>query len=160
LLTFPVFLGMGPRRVRPIAIDDGVRILRAALVEGELSHKTVGVVGPSELRFDDAARIVAGVLGKGRLFVPVPLAFHSLLAAITERTMVVPLISGAQVFMLREGVIEALRAPDQLPAHLMPATPFDAASVRAQLPSPHRFGLDDLVWPRRRSPRRSAARTA
>jgi NADH dehydrogenase len=159
LLTFPVFLGIGPGRVRPLAIGDGVRILRAALVDGELSRATVGVVGPTELRFDDAARIVAGVLGKRRLFLRVPLAFHYLLALVAERTMTVPLIARAQVVMLREEVVEALRAPDALPAHLAPSTPFDAASVRAQLPAPHAFGLDDLVWPRhRRPPSRADAR--
>jgi uncharacterized protein YbjT (DUF2867 family) len=160
LLTFPVFLGIGPRRVRPLAIDDAVGILRAALVDGELSHKTVGVLGPTELRFDDAARVVASVLGKRRLFLRMPLAFHYLLALVAERAMVVPLIASAQVTMLREGGVEPLRARDTLPTHLVPTTPFDAESVRSQLPAPHAFGLDDLAWPRRPAPTRSDAREA
>jgi NADH dehydrogenase len=150
LLTFPVFLGIGPRRVRPLAIGDAVGILRAALVDGELSHTTVGVVGPTELRLDDAARIVAGVLGKRRLFVRVPMAFHYLLALASERMMEVPLISRAQVFMLREEVIAPLRAPDPLPARLAPSTPFDAVSIRPELPDPSPFGLADLRVCRRR----------
>jgi NADH dehydrogenase len=155
LLTFPVFFGMGPRRVRPLAISDAVAILRASVVDGELSGATVGVVGPTELRFDDAARLVAGVLGTRRLFVRAPLAFHRALAIVAEHVMDVPLISTAQVVMLREEVLEPRRAPDRLPAHLVPLTPFDAESVRAQLPAPRRFGLDDLRW-RRRPPRAPA----
>jgi NADH dehydrogenase len=150
LLTFPVYLGIGPRRVRPLAIDDAVRILRAALVDGELRRATVGVVGPTELAFDDAARIVASVPGKRRLFLRVPLAFHTVLAVVAEHLMEVPLISTAQVFMLREEVVEPVRALDALPVHLAPSTPFDADSVRAQLDRPTAFGLDDLLVCHRR----------
>jgi NADH dehydrogenase len=146
LHTFPLFLGIGPRPVRPLAVGDLVTVLAAALVEGRLAHQTVAVVGPNEMGFDDAARLVAGAIGKRRAFVRVPLPFHHALAAVAERLMMVPLISSAQVRILAEGVVEAVAAPDRLPADLMPEIPFDVASIRLALPAPGRFGLADLRW--------------
>ncbi len=144
LHTFPIFLGMGHRRVRPLAVGDAVDVLVAALVDGRLPRRTIGLVGPTEMDFDDAARLVAHVLGKRRLFVPVPLAFHYALARAAERTMTVPLVARAQVRILGEQVVAPLCAPDPLPSDLTPATPFDEDSVRAGLPEPGRFSLADL----------------
>jgi NADH dehydrogenase len=144
LHTFPFFLGIGPRRVRPLAVDDLVKVLIASLVDGCLPRKTVGLVGPTELGFDDAARLVAGVIGLRRPFVRAPIALHYQMARLAERVMTVPLISLAQVRILEEEVIEALRAPDRVPDSLTPSTPFDAASVRAGLPAPGPFRLEDL----------------
>ena len=97
LYTFPVFLGIGPRRVRPLAVEDAVDVLMAALIDGRLAYQTVGLVGPTEIGFDDAARLVADVIGKRRLFIQAPLAFHHVLARAAERAMTVPLIARAQV---------------------------------------------------------------
>jgi uncharacterized protein YbjT (DUF2867 family) len=144
LHTFPIFLGIGPRRVRPLAVDDVVKVLIAALVENRLPNKTVGLVGPDELGFDEAARRVAGVLGVRRLFFRAPLMFHRLLALVTERLMTVPLISLAQVRILKEEVVDAVAAPDCLPADLIPGTAFDDESIRCGLPAPGRFSLGDL----------------
>jgi uncharacterized protein YbjT (DUF2867 family) len=69
---FPLFVGIGPRRVRPLAVGDTVKILVAALVDGRQPGQTVGLVGPTELGFDDAARLVARVIGKRRPFVRAP----------------------------------------------------------------------------------------
>jgi uncharacterized protein YbjT (DUF2867 family) len=142
-----VFVGIGPRRVRPLAVQDAVKVLRASLVDGGLSHKTVGLVGPSELTFDDAARRVAAVVKKERLFVRAPLAFHYLLAWLAERTMTVPLVSHAQVRILKEEVIEPVLAPDRVESGLVPSTAFDPDSIRAGLPELGPFHLDDLRWP-------------
>jgi predicted DCC family thiol-disulfide oxidoreductase YuxK len=146
LYTFPVFLGIGARRVRPLAVGDAVDVLMAALVEGRLAEQTVGLVGPTEIGFDDAARLVAGVIGKQRLFVRMPLVFHQLLARVAERSMTVPLIAVAQVQILKEEVVEPIRAPDFLPDDLSPSTAFDEESIRAGLPEPGPFGLADLRW--------------
>jgi uncharacterized protein YbjT (DUF2867 family)/predicted DCC family thiol-disulfide oxidoreductase YuxK len=146
LCTFPVFLGIGPRRVRPLAVEDAVDVLVAALVEGGLPRKTVGLVGPTEIGFDDAARLVARVLEKRRLFVAVPIAFHYLLARTAEASMAVPLVSLAQVRILEEEVVAPLRAPDQVPPDLVPTTPFDSEPVRAGLPEAGPFRIHDLRW--------------
>jgi NADH dehydrogenase len=73
--TFPFFFGRGSRRVRPLAVEDLVKVLVAAVVAGRLPHTTVGLVGPTENVFDDAARLVAGVLGKRRPVIQMPIAF-------------------------------------------------------------------------------------
>jgi NADH dehydrogenase len=85
-----------------------VDVLLAALVEGRLANQTVGLVGPTVIEFDQAARLVADVIGKRRLFVRAPLAFHRLLALIAERSMAVPLIALAQVRILKEEVLRRL----------------------------------------------------
>jgi len=150
LLTFPVYIGMGDRRVRPLAIDDCVRVLQAALVDDRLARKTVPILGPTELSFDDAARQVARVLGKKRLFIRAPIAFHYLLALITEAAMTVPLVARAQVRILQEGLVEPVNAPDTLPDDLKPQVAFDEEAIRNGLPSRlERFGLSDLRLPSR-----------
>jgi NADH dehydrogenase len=150
LYTFSVIVGIGARRVRPLAVDDAVRIVAAALVDGRLENKTVGLMGPTEIGFDDAARIVAEVIGKRQVFVRAPLGFHRLLARLAERTMTVPLVSVAQVRILGEEVVASLRAPDCVPADLTPATPFDEESIHRGLPEAGPFCLDDLRWSARR----------
>lgn len=144
LYTFPLFVGIGPRRVRPLAVQDAVDVLVAALVDGRLPRKTVGVVGPTEIGFDDAARLVAKVIGKSRPFVRAPMTFHSVLARAAERIMTVPLLSLAQVRILEEEVIEPALAPDHVPDDLAPSTRFDESSIRLGLPEAGPFGLDDL----------------
>lgn len=146
LYTFPVFLGIGNRRVRPLAVGDAVDALIAALIDGRLANQTIGMVGPTEIGFDDAARQVGDVIGKHRPFIQAPLAFHRLLAVVSEYSMTVPLIAAAQVQILEEEVIEPLRAPDVLPEDLTPSTAFDEQSIRAGLPEPGPFRLADLRW--------------
>lgn len=150
LLTFPIYVGVGDRRVRPLAIADAVRVFEAALVEGRLPRMTVPLLGPTELTFDDVARRVAKVLGKRRLFVRAPIAFHYLLARVSEAVMSVPLVARAQVRILEEGLVEPACAPDALPDDLTPAIPFDESAIRGGLPDHlERFGRADLL--RRRS---------
>jgi len=73
--------------------------------------------------------------------------------------MRVPMVSHAQVQILREGVVEPVLAPDALPADLVPTTPFDAASIRAGLPAPGRFTMEDFAWIPRPSRMTGRART-
>jgi nucleoside-diphosphate-sugar epimerase len=148
LHTFPVFAGVGPRRVRPLAVGDLVEVLCAALL-GRLPCKTVALTGPTELGFDEAARLIADVVGRHPLFVRAPIGFHYTLAWLAERLMTVPLISVAQVRILAEQVVEPTMAPDSLPADLVPSTPFDQHNIRAGLPSPGPFELADLRCRRR-----------
>ncbi|MDQ6910639.1 MAG: NAD(P)H-binding protein [Actinomycetota bacterium] len=160
LYTFPLFVGIGPHRVRPLAVQDAVDVLVATLVDGRLPHKTVGLVGPTEIGFDDAARLVAKVIGKRRPFLRAPMGFHSVLARVAERLMTVPLLSLAQVRILEEEVIESACAPDRVPDDLAPSTRFDEFSIRAGLPKPGPFELDDLRWFAERRARQQPAASA
>jgi uncharacterized protein YbjT (DUF2867 family) len=145
LSTFPLYVGVGKRRVRPLAIGDAVRVLEACLVDGRLTRATIPLAGPTELSFDDVARRVAAVIGKKRLFVRAPIRFHYLLARVSEATMSVPLIAKAQVRILEEELVEATRAPDRVPDDLAPSTPFDDDAIRNGLPDRiERFGRADF----------------
>ena len=145
LLTFPIYIGVGNRRVRPLAVQDAVRILVASLAHGALMRKTVPVLGPTELSFDEAVGLVGRVIGKSRRNIRAPIAIHYLLARVSELLMTTPLVATAQVRILEEGLVEPTRAPDRLPSELMPSTPFDRSSIQEGLPTPlDRFRSKDL----------------
>jgi uncharacterized protein YbjT (DUF2867 family) len=147
--TFPVFglVGIRSQPVRPVAVDDVARILAAAAVgDPRLSRRTFEVVGPDELLLSDAVRLVARVVDRRPVFVPLPIIVQQLVAAASEAVMTVPLISRAQVRILAEGIVEPLPAADRLPVDLLPATRFDEASIRAGLPTRGGFGRADLRW--------------
>jgi NADH dehydrogenase len=138
LRVLPVFatVGLRDRPVRPLAVEDLVRILAAALTRGRLSRQTVAVTGPEQLPFGHAVRRVAQALGRPLLIVPAPVAVHTALAALAEWLMPVPLISTAQVRMLAEGIAEPALPGDPLPADLAPVTPFSIDQIRRGLPLP------------------------
>src|SRR5713101_625392 len=131
----------------------------AALVESRLPGRTLALMGPTEIGFDDAARLVAKVMGRQRRFVHAPIAFHYLLARVAQATMTVPLIATAQVRILEEELVEPTLAPDAMPEDLAPAAPFDEESIRAGLPGPGGFALSDLrVFANRRQRRGRSCR--
>lgn len=144
LFTFPVYVGIGHRRIRPLWIDDLVDVLVASVIDGRLDRQTVPVLGPAEIRFDDAVRAIARVLNRRVLVVRLPMTFHRALGWVSEKVMTIPLVARAQVRMLEEEIVEPVLAFDELPQDLRPSTPFDERSIRAGLPEPGRFGLKDL----------------
>lgn len=146
LFTFPIYVGIGRRRIRPLWIDDLVGVLLASLVDGRLDRQTVPVLGPTEIGFDDAVRTIANVLDRRVLVVRLPMIFHRTLARVSERLMTVPLVAKAQVRMLEEEIVDPVLAFDELPQDLQPATQFDERAIRKGLPEPGRFGLKDLRW--------------
>jgi uncharacterized protein YbjT (DUF2867 family) len=144
LFTFPVYVGIGRRRIRPLWIEDLVDVLAASVIGGRLDRQTLPVLGPTEIGFDDAVRVIARVLNRRVLVVRLPTTFHRALAWVSEKVMTVPLVARAQVRMLEEEIVEPVLAFDDLPQDLQPRTPFDERSIRAGLPEPGRFGLKDL----------------
>ena len=146
LYTLPVFASVGMREklVRPVAIDDVVRLLEAALVEKRLSRQTVAVLGPEEMALSELVQRLAGVVDRRVLLLRLPVWPHYLAAWIYERIMSIPLISRAQVRMLAEGVEEALPGMDPVPDDLLPRTRFTAQKILENLPEPGGFG-----WARR-----------
>lgn len=148
MYTFPLFalVGVRDRHVRPVAVEDVVRVLEASLIEGRLPGITVSVLGPEDLPLAEAVRRVARVIGRKPWMFPMPVAFHRFMASILERTMKIPLVSRAQVRILSEGVVEPLPFADPLPDDLRPRIPFSDAQIRSGLPEPGRFGLADCRW--------------
>jgi uncharacterized protein YbjT (DUF2867 family) len=148
LYTFPLFamVGLKEKGVRPLAIEDLLVIMRAAIVAGRMTKKTVAVTGAEELLLSEAVRRVARVTGKSIRMVRAPIWFHYLLAHLCEWTMTVPLVARAQVRILSEGVTEPALACDALPYDLMPTRKFTEEQIRSGLPEPGPFGLRDLRW--------------
>ncbi len=144
--TLPIFalVGFGPRYVAPLAIEDAIRIMEAALVEGKLSRQTISVLGPERMTLEDAVRRVGKVVGKVPVILPMPAYFHYALAKVLEATMTIPLVSVAQVRMLAEGFEEPYGLCQSLPEDLKPVTRFSEDQIRKGLPAPAPFGLDDL----------------
>ncbi len=135
LKTLPAFalVGLRTKPMRPVAVEDVVRILIASLVEGRLSRRTVAVTGPEELSLADVARRVSRVLGRRPWIVLLPVVCHYALGWIMERVMAAPLASVAQVRMLAEGLVEPWPPCDPLPDDLRPSTPFGDAQIRRGL---------------------------
>jgi NADH dehydrogenase len=144
--TLPLLATVGFREkaIRPLAIDDLVQVLQAALIEGRLPRKTVALAGAEELLLSEAAGRVAQVLGRRAWIFPAPILFHRLLAQVCEWTMKVPLVAKAQVQILIEGVVEPATACDPLPAELVPLRQFTPDQIRRGLPEPGAFGIRDL----------------
>jgi NADH dehydrogenase len=144
--TLPILatVGFKQKAIRPLAVDDLVRVLHAALVDGRLSQRTIALTGAEELYLSDAAGRVAQVLGLRIWMFPAPLWFHYALAVVCERTMKIPLVARAQVRILSEGVVEPATECDALPADLLPERRFTAEQIRGGLPEAGPFGLRDL----------------
>lgn len=146
LYTFPLFalVGMHEKPIRPLAVEDLVRILQAALVEDRMLHQTVAVTGPEQLLLGDAVRRVAEVVGRRPIIFRMPLFFHRILAWIAERFMTIPLMSVAQLRILSEGIVEPLPYCDPVPRDLSPQLAFGSDQIRRGLPDPGAFGRKDL----------------
>jgi NADH dehydrogenase len=144
ILTAPVFALVGrDEPVRPVAVEDVVRIFEAAL-EGKLKRRTLSVMGPDSLPFSGVVRRVAGAIGRRVFVFPAPVWFHRALAWGFEQAMTIPLISLAQVRMLAEGIAEPLPACELPPEDLAPRRHFTITQIQAGLPDLHAFGWDDL----------------
>jgi uncharacterized protein YbjT (DUF2867 family) len=148
LHTFPVFglVGLEEKSVRPLAVDDLVHVMRAALVDRRMKRQTIAVVGPEEIYLSEAVRRVGEVVGKRPLMIRMPICFHKLLASFCEWTMRVPLVSLAQVRILSEGVVEPASPVVPLPYDLVPTRRFTVEQIRSGLPQPKPFCVGDLRW--------------
>jgi len=144
--TFPIFalVGLKEQTLRPLAIEDLVHVMRAALIDRRLKRQTIALVGPEEMYLREAVLRVAEVAGKKPVLFPLPVWCHRLLAHVFELTMKVPLISVAQVQILAEGVVEPSSPVSPLPYDLMPTRRFTPEQIRNGLPHPAPFSAGDL----------------
>ena len=148
LHTFPVFglVGLEEKSIRPLAVEDLVHVMRAALVDRRMKRQTIALLGPEEIYLSEAVRRVAEVVGKQPLMIRMPILFHQLLANFCEWTMRVPLVSLAQVRILSEGVVEPASPVVPLPYDLVPTRRFTTEQIRNGLPHPGPFCVGDLRW--------------
>ena len=146
LHTFPVFglVGLKEKSIRPLAIEDLVHVMRAALVDKRMKRQTIALLGPEEIFLSEAVRRVAEVVGKRPLMFPLPVVCHELMARVFERFMKVPLTSVAQVRILSEGVVETGTPVVPVPYDLVPTRRFTIEQIRNGLPQPGPFCVGDL----------------
>jgi uncharacterized protein YbjT (DUF2867 family) len=146
LHTFPLFamVGFKEKGIRPLAVEDLVAVLRAALVEDRLTCQTVAITGAEEFYLSEAVRRVARVTGRNVRMVRAPVWFHYALARFFEWTMKIPLVARTQVRILSEGVVEPALPCDPLPSDLLPIRKFTDDQIRKGLPEPGRFSVSDL----------------
>lgn len=146
LHTFPLFamVGLKEKGIRPLAIEDLVEVLRAALVEGRLTQQTIAVTGAEEMYLSEAVQRVARVTGRKVHLLRAPIWFHRALAFFWEMTMKVPLVARAQVRILSEGVVESVLPCDPLPHDLLPKRQFTDEQILKGLPEAGGFTLRDL----------------
>jgi NADH dehydrogenase len=144
--TLPLFalVGFRDQWAAPLAIEDVVRIMEAALVEGRLSRQTVAILGPERMTLGEAVLRVAKVVGKVPIIFRMPIFFHYGMATGLERLMKIPLVSVAQVRILTEGFDQPYGECAMLPEDLRPTTMFTDEQIRKGLPEPGPFGLQDL----------------
>ena len=147
ICTLPLFASVGlfEKSIRPIAIEDVVKIMGASITENRLSNQSVAVTGPEEMPFSDAVKRVAKVLKKRILIFPLPVWFHYFIARLSESSMKVPLISRAQVKMLSEGIAEAFPVCDELPEDLKPKIFFTEQQILKGLPQRGPFKRKDFL---------------
>ncbi len=129
------FVGFREKQIRPVAVEDLIRVLMASLTEGRLSRETVAVTGPEEMPLSEAVRRVSRVLGSRPLFIRLPVAAHRALAVVWETAMKTPLASRAQVRMLAGGIAEPAPPTPSLPPDLAPRRCFTDDRIRAGLPA-------------------------
>lgn len=148
LLTFPIFalVGLKQKSVRPLAIEDLVYVMRAAIVDRRLKSQTIALLGAEEIYLSEAVRRVAQVLGRQPLMFPLPVWCHRLMAQIFEWTMRIPLASVAQIKILSEGVAEPASPVVPVPYDLVPTRRFTTDQIRNGLPAPESFCVNDLKW--------------
>jgi uncharacterized protein YbjT (DUF2867 family) len=106
LHTFPVFatVGLKEKSIRPLAIEDLVHVMRAALIDRRMKRQTVAVLGPEEIYLSEAIRRVAEVAGKQSLMFPLRI--------------------------LSEGVVEPGSPVVPLPYDLVPTRRFTIEQIR------------------------------
>jgi NADH dehydrogenase len=148
LHTFPIFglVGLKEKSIRPLAVEDLVHVMRAALVDRRIKRQTIALVGPEEIYLSEAVRRVAEVVGKRPWLFPLPVACHELMARVFERFMKVPLTSVAQVRILSEGVVEPGSPVVPVPYDLVPTRRFTVEQIRNGLPQARTFCVGDLRW--------------
>lgn len=148
LHTFPIFglVGLKEKSIRPLAVEDLVHVMRAAIVDRRLKRQTIALLGPEEIYLSEAVRRVAEVVGKRPSLLPLPVVCHELMARVFERFMKVPLTSVAQIRILSEGVVEPGSPVVPVPYDLVPTRRFTTEQIRNGLPQGGPFCVGDLRW--------------
>ena len=147
LATVPVFplVGRRERRMRPVAVDDVVDVLVAAITDGTLDGTTVPVVGPEPLTLETFVERLGRAMGRKPRIVWLPVVVHRLVARLGTTLMETPPVAPAQVRMLAEGLVDPAPADvcSPLPASLEPDREPTVERIERALPEIRRYTLGD-----------------
>ncbi len=132
-LAFFPQVGILEKKLAPIAVEDMVNVIIAALQDERLSKQTYAVVGPEELTLSKCVYRVAKAMGKPAVVLPMPAVAHYMIASSMEKSMREPLVAFAQVRMLSEGMNRPLKDSQMLPEDLKPQTKFTVENIQAGL---------------------------
>jgi NADH dehydrogenase len=148
LHTFPFFalVGLKEKSVRPLAVEDLVHVMRAAIVDRRMKKQTIALLGAEEIYLSEAVLRVAEVVGKQPVMFRLPIWIHRWMAHAFEATMKVPLASVAQIQILSEGVVEPASPVTPVPYDLVPTRRFTVEQIRNGLPEAKPFCVGDLRW--------------
>jgi NADH dehydrogenase len=134
--TLPLFsppFGFMPTKIRPVAVQDMVELMIAALVEGRMVGQTIAVLGPEEMSLSEAVSRVARAKKKLALVLPLPALVHLAMAAVLEKTSEDPLVTIAQVQMLTDDMSKPMKGSELPDADLQPKTYLTEEVIRAAL---------------------------
>ena len=86
--TVPIFGLVGFRQsiLAPLAVEDFVEIMKAALIEGRLSRQTVAVNGPSKITMSEMIEKVGKVVGRTPVCLPAPVFSLYFLANVLRKS--------------------------------------------------------------------------
>lgn len=147
--TVPILpLPAGAPPVRPVAVEDVVRIALAGLA-GRIDDRTVSVLGPETLTLAELTERVATSLARRVYMVPTPPTLLGIGGQLQERILERPIVTRASATMLAEGMVDAAPAEvcEPLPKALTPNVVPSKQYIREHIDATARLGIDDLAVP-------------
>lgn len=107
-------VGDGRTRFQPIAVDDVVACILAALGDDAHARRRYDLAGADVLTYEGLVDLLLATLGRPRLRLRVPVALMRPVAAAMERLMPRPLVTPGQLAMLAVDNVTADNAAPQL----------------------------------------------
>jgi len=125
-------VGLMEKKINPVAVDDIVTILLAALLEDQLDRQTVNVQGPEAITYSEACKRTAKVLKKSCVMVPSLVMAQFSKAQEQERSSKEAILTRTLIRMVADGNQAPVDPCDQLPGALEPKSLFnDEQIIRA-----------------------------
>ncbi len=125
-------VGLMEKKINPVAVDDLVAILLAALLEDQMERQTVNVQGPESITYSEAVKRTAKVLKKSCVMVPSLVMAQFSKAQEQERSSKEAILTRTLVRMIADGNLAPVEPCEQMPGILEPKSLFnDEQIIRA-----------------------------
>ena len=137
-----------PTRLRPVAVEDVVRVTVHALTTRSLIDETIPLLGPETVRLTELVDRIGTAIERSVRTVPMPVSLLKPHAWAFERLLEPPLLTRAGLDMLVEEMIEPAPAAEYLElTGLAPSQEPSIDYLSAALSEIEPFGLGDLRRP-------------